>query len=81
MRVSAPALKSNGAKTVEEESQVLTGGGPRLVVMWLQNTMAVRDKYSNRYDRSSEQSTITKKDVTANRSTDTNLKSRPECCP
>jgi hypothetical protein len=23
------------------------------VVMWLQNTMPVRDKYSNRYDRSS----------------------------
>jgi hypothetical protein len=32
--------------------------------MWLQNTMPVRDKYSNRYDRSSAQITMTKKDVT-----------------
>src|SRR5260370_13639022 len=34
------------------------------VVMRLQNTMAVRDKYANRCDRSSGQIRMTKKDVT-----------------
>ena len=69
--IQAPDLQATTPTWESHQARLKTSIGPtrsqrydQSVVMWLHNTMAVRDEYSKRYDLSSGQITMTKKDVT-----------------